>query len=248
MELRRYLDLLRRRWPLIAACLVVGAVIGYWSAPRSTSYRSTAQLYVGTRSLAQDPTQLYAEPGLNQVVATFAQKIPSPAFAERAISSTAVPRSVGTVLAETSAAVVPDTTLIDVTVTDPNPAVAQKLANGISDAFVAQIQDYEPGTPAGPGSVPIEPAYVFQPGSLPGAPLPDGVTRHVVLGGIFGLIAAVLAVLLLEHLDVTVRSPERIERRLGLPVLGVVPLRPERSPIALSSRRGYWIRREDGVA
>lgn len=248
MELRRYLDLLRRRWPLVVACVAAGAVLGLLSAPSSHEYRTTAQLYVGTRSLAQDPTQLYAEPGLNQVVATFAQMIPSASFAQRAVASTGVPRSVGTVLGETSASVVPDTTLIDVSVTDPDPEVAEKLANGISDAFVAQIQNYEPGAPAGPGSVPIEPAYVFQPAGRPGAPLPNGVGRHVTLGAVFGLIAAVLAILLLDYLDVTVRSPEGIERRLGLPVLGVVPLRTARAPMGLSSRRGYWLRREDGVA
>lgn len=244
MELRRYFDLLRRRWPLLLACVVAAVAIGYWSTPRSATYRTSAQIYVGSRSLAQDPTQLYAEPGLNQVVATFAQMIPSPSFAQKAIAATGVDRSVGTVLGETSATVVTNTTLINVSVTDPDPAVAQKLANGISNAFVAQIQAYEPGSAAAPGSVPSEPAYVFQPSSEPGAPLATGAKKHMILGGIFGLIAAILVVFLLDYLDVTVRSPEAVERRLGLPVLGVLPVREGRSVSAFRSNR---VRREDGV-
>jgi len=239
---------MRRRWPLLLACVLVGVGIGYLTTPSATDYRSTVEIYVGSRSLTQDPTQLYAEPGLNQVAATFAQMIPSPAFAEQAITASKVARSVGTVVAETSASVVPGTTLIDVSVTDPDPAVAQDLANGISNAFVSQIQDYEPGAPGGPGSVPIEPAYVFQPAGHPGTPLPTGAERHIILGGVFGLIAAVLAVLLLDYLDVTVRNPELVERRLGLPVLGSLPVQADGPPVPFTPWPSGLARGEEGLA
>jgi capsular exopolysaccharide synthesis family protein len=43
------------------------------------------------------------------------------------------------------------------------------------------------------------------------------------LGGILGLIVGVLAVLFLDYLDNTVRSPEDIEQFLGLGILGIIP-------------------------
>jgi capsular polysaccharide biosynthesis protein len=51
----------------------------------------------------------------------------------------------------------------------------------------------------------------------------NGTARYLVLAGLFGLLAAGALVALLEHMDVTVRSPEDVERQLELPVLAVVP-------------------------
>jgi succinoglycan biosynthesis transport protein ExoP len=225
VELRRYLHLFRQRWPLIAACVVVGALVGFAVTPKTDRYSATARIYVGTRLLAQNQNELYAEPGLNEVIATLAEMIPSAGIARQAITSTGVDRSVGTVISETKASVVTGTTLIDVTVTDTDPGVAQKLADGVSEAFANQANTDVVGSTAGPGSVPFEPAYVFQEAARPSSPVGTGFARKVSLGGVLGLIVAVLIVLLLDYLDVTIRSPGDIQNRLGLPVLGVVPFR-----------------------
>ena len=49
------------------------------------------------------------------------------------------------------------------------------------------------------------------------------MTKKFVLGALFGFVIAALIVLVLDYLDVTVKSPEELERRVGLPVLGIVP-------------------------
>jgi hypothetical protein len=46
------------------------------------------------------------------------------------------------------------------------------------------------------------------------------------LSAIFGLLASVALVLLLDYLDLTVKTADDLERRSGLPVLGVIPLVP----------------------
>jgi len=111
-------------------------------------------------------------------------------------------------------------------VSDPNERVAVRLANGVSNAFVSQIANYQgTGTAAGTGSqglVPNEPAYVFQ-DATSAARNSTGVAKKVELGGLFGLVIAVLLVLALDYLDITIKSPEELENRVGLVVLGIVP-------------------------
>lgn len=235
MELRRYLQLFRRGWLVIVACIVVGGAIGWATVPRGNSYVSTAKVYVGVRSLNQNQNQLYAEPGLNQVVATYAAMIPSPAFAQFALTASGINRSAATVAAETKAVVVPTTTLIEVSVTDPDPVVSQRLADALSETFARQAEAGPSGSEPVPGSVPGESAYVFQFAGR-GVALSRGTTRHVALGAVFGLIVAILALLLVDYLDTTVRGTESIERRLGLSVLAVVPL--VRQPVSARGRPG----------
>jgi capsular polysaccharide biosynthesis protein len=222
MELRRYLNLVRQRLALVIIALIVGGTVGYLTTSRTPVYTATTTIYVGSLNLSADQAELYAQAGLNEVVATFAQMIPSAVIAQKAISSLHINRYAGEVAASTSAIVVTGTNLIEVSVSDVNGPDAERLANGVSNAFVSQIADYQSGGTTSQGLVPNEPAYVFQ--EATGASRNStGVSRKVVLGILFGLVVAVLLILVLDYLDVTIKSPEELERRVGLPVLGIVP-------------------------
>lgn len=223
MELRRYLRLLRQRILLIILTAAVGAAAGWLASPRTALYRTQAELYVGSLELGQNLQQLYAENQIAPIEESYAQMIPSAVIAQKAIALTGAGRSVGQVISETKATVVTATNLLLVTVTDPNPVVAQQLANGMSNSFVDQIKSDTPGSAPAVGTVPTEPAYVFQDAGLPSVPLATSAKRNAILGGVLGFVAASLFVLLLDYLDITVKSPADVERRLGVPVLGVVP-------------------------
>lgn len=231
MELRRYLAVLRSRVLIIAVCVVVGLAAGYASAPKRSSYTATAKIYVGaTRYLVGAgatgvSNDLLA--GIQHVVETYAFMIDSEAIAEDAVHRVpGIARAPGRVLAETAAEPIGDTSLLAVRVTDPDPSAAQQLSNAMADAFVDRIQTYDPSAPPQEGQPPQLPAYVFERATLPGAPQPLGITRRVILGGMFGFLLSAAAVFLLEYIDITVKSPADVEQRLELPVLGVIPVDP----------------------
>lgn len=58
----------------------------------------------------------------------------------------------------------------------------------------------------------------------PNRPSKPNLLLNVALAGLIGLALGVLAALLIEALDETLEKPEDVEEKLGLPVLGVVPL------------------------
>ena len=228
MELRRYLRLIRQRFALVIVAILVGVVIGYATTSRTPSYTATSTIYVGSLNISENTAQLYAQAGFNEVVATFADMIPTPVIAQKAIDKTHIPLYAGALAAATSASVVPGTNLINVSVSAPRARDAVRLANGVSQAFVSQIAHYQAGTTttttAGTtqGQVPNEPAYVFQ-NATAAAQTSSGLTKKVLLGALFGLVISILLVLLLDYVDITIKSPEELERRVGLPVLGIIP-------------------------
>lgn len=247
MELRRYLDLIRRRVALIIVAVIVGGVAGFISTSRTPIYTASATIYVGSEGFSgADAAQLELETGLNEVVATFAQMIPSPVIAQKALDKIHLDRSAGAVAASTSATVVTDTNLITVQVSDPNAEDAVRLTNGVANAFVSQIGAYQStGTSSktpSQGAVPNEPAYVFADASY-AARSSNGTDKNIALGAVFGLVISILLVFLLDYLDVTIKSPEELERRVGLPVLGIVP---RFETLSLSSHRTPPRRGADG--
>jgi polysaccharide biosynthesis transport protein len=56
-----------------------------------------------------------------------------------------------------------------------------------------------------------------------GAPVFPKTNQTIISAALLGLILSILLAVLLEHLDNTIKSAEDVERRLQLPVLGLVP-------------------------
>lgn len=61
------------------------------------------------------------------------------------------------------------------------------------------------------------------PAQVPAAPVKPNKKLNLAVAGAVGLVVAVGLALLLEYLDNTIREPEDLERRLGLPLLGAIP-------------------------
>jgi capsular polysaccharide biosynthesis protein len=127
-------------------------------------------------------------------------------------------------------------------VRDRDAVIAQSLADALARTFVSEVQNFQPPQQAGPGTLPTLPAYVFETATLPTAPASNHLLSHLVLGGLLGLVLSVGVVLLLDYIDITVKAPTDIERRVHLPVLGVVPMQRQLTsnilPPTARQRRG----------
>jgi capsular polysaccharide biosynthesis protein len=227
VELRRYLAILRRRLVLIVVT-VIGAMAAAGAAtPRTPHYAATAVIYAGPRSYSLNTSgpanNADVLQGINGVLTTFTKMIGSEPIAAEAVSTTGVGRSPARVVGQTSVTIEPSTQLLDVQVKDTDPSVAERLANGVADAFVTRVQTLQPDATATQGTAPAVPAYVFQRAKSPTSPESNGLMRNVGLAGLFALVLSVGLAFLLEYLDVTIKGPDDIEHELELPVLAIVP-------------------------
>ena len=224
MELRRYLTVLRSRLWLILLLTILAAGVGYTVANKEPEYLSRSTLYVGTRSISPDPFEgeLSADrlTALSTIAFTFAKMIDSEPVAGQALEELALDLPASEVVKATEAT--PELQLIYIDVTHEQPEVAQALANGLADAFVDGIQEFEPSG-AGEGDIPTLPAYVFERAQLPSAPIPTDQFQSTLLAALFGLLAGIGIAFLLDYLDLSIRNVADVERRLELPVLGVIP-------------------------
>jgi capsular polysaccharide biosynthesis protein len=224
MELRRYLRLIRQRLILVILCVIVGLGAGYVITTRTPTFTATAVLYVGPTDFTgvANQDQLFVEGDLTEITDTFATMLSSPVIAQKAIDRTHLIRYSGEVAANTVATVVASTQLIDVSVTDVTADDAVDLVNAVANSFVSQIEAFQANPTSNKNSIPNEPAHVFQ-NAIAAVRQSDQLVKHMLLGGIFGLIVAIFAVLLLDYLDITIKDPDELERRIGLPVLGIIP-------------------------
>ncbi len=78
-----------------------------------------------------------------------------------------------------------------------------------------------------------------EPAVAPTTPIRPRVLLNTALASIVGLLLAIGAVFLIEALDDTLRNPEDISRRLGVPILGLIARHQmeDRSPVVLNQPR-----------
>jgi capsular polysaccharide biosynthesis protein len=228
VELRHYLSVLRARIWLIICTTLVAAGAGVVVSSVGATYTATTTLYLGSRTFSLEPSagDLSTDrlAALDRIALTFSKMIDSEPIAERATRQLGIDVDPSDVVDETQVAPEPATQLIYVRVRDEDADLAQRLSNSLADSFVEAVQEFEPvDTVAAEGSVPRLPVYVFERAQVPTDADPTNQTSTIVLATFFGLLCGVSLTFLIDYLDVSLRSAADVERRLELPVLGVIP-------------------------
>lgn len=158
---------------------------------------------------------------------------------ERLAASVAQDQSIGLTAAQiqarTTARAVPDSVLLDASVTDERPERAQRLAAALATRFTELVRDLE--TPPGRTDSSVKVEVVAGPvvGAEPVSPRPE---RTYPIAVLLALLAGVGGAVLRELLDTTVKSGDALAEVAGAPTLGVVPFDPgaRREPLVAHAR------------
>ena len=57
----------------------------------------------------------------------------------------------------------------------------------------------------------------------PTAPIKPNKVMNIAIAGVLGVMIGLFVIFLLEYLDNKIKTPQDIEKHLGLPLLGVIP-------------------------
>jgi capsular exopolysaccharide synthesis family protein len=234
LDLSEYLTVIRKRWITIVACvLVAGLAAGLLCIRATPQYQSHLQFFVSTNGVGADAAAAY-DGGLfsQERTTSYADIVTGPLVAQDAELS--VPNaSVKTIEDETSANAVANSVLLNVTVTDPSAARAQRIAAAIGIAFPKVVHGVEA---TGKGTSPVK-VSVVKPATYSGTAVSPKVVRDVALAVIIGLLLGLGLAVLRETLDTTVRDPEAIQRDFGVPTLGAIAYDPDakRRPLVVQA-------------
>jgi len=120
-----------------------------------------------------------------------------------------------------------DTRILTISVEDSDPYMAKSIADEVAkvaSARMAQIMD----------SVPPN---IVEEGYLPTEKTRPSVTKSSILGGFVGVFLSALIILVLFIMNDTVKTPEDVEKYLGLNTLAAIPLFEERGSMQKKRRK-----------
>lgn len=226
MELRDYLRVTRRRWRLIVGALVVVVALAAAVTLKMTpQYRSQAQLFVSTPANNSVSTAYQGGLFSAQQVTSYAELVSGRKMATRVIDVLGLKHTTPAAMsAKISASVVPDTVLINVSATDPNPRRAQAIAQATADQLSKEVRNLE--TPPGKKHAPIK-ASVSDAASLPVSPVSPKPLLNIGLGVLLGLLLGFGLAVLREMLDTSVKTAEDVDEVAHAPVMGSIAFDPD---------------------
>ena len=106
-----------------------------------------------------------------------------------------------------------DTELIRITVSSLDKEEAARIANEIAKVFSEEIVNIYN----------IKNVSIIDQAIVSNVPYNINVVKDAILYGLVGIVVGAGIVFVMFYFDTTIKNPEEIQEKLGLPLLGVVP-------------------------
>ena len=211
--------LLHKVWIIILAAVVCGAVGFLYSYFLITpQYQSTTKVYILNKQNSTSVT--YSDVQLSTTLSKdYEQLVTSRYVIEGVIKQLNLDETYESLVGKVSATNTDDTRIIAITVIDPDPEQAQKVANAVRDLaaqHITQVMD-------------IEAVNVVDTANIPNEKASPSLAKNGVIGGLLGVIIAMAAVIIIYLTNDTIKVEEDVERYLGLSVLGSIPFSEKES-------------------
>lgn len=111
--------------------------------------------------------------------------------------------------------VVGEATVFDISTTSKDPKLSYAVALVVEDLLPEKIEEVF-------SSYSVQIKHIDEP-RLSTAPNSKGTFRNAVIGLLGGAIVSMLVVFIIAKLDVIVRTKEKLEEQIAIPVIGVIP-------------------------
>lgn len=219
--------LLHKIWIIILATVVCGAVAFLYSFFIITpQYESTTKVYILNKQSGSSVT--YSDVQLSSTLSKdYEQLVTSRYVIEGVICKLNLDDTYEELAARVSASNTDETRIIAITVTDPDPEQAQKIANAVRDLaaqHITQVMD-------------IEAVNVVDNANLPDSPVSPSVPKWTLIGVAIGMIVSIAVIVIQHLLDDSIKSSEDIEKYLGISTLAVIPMNEGEQADQQSRRR-----------
>lgn len=209
-------QVVRSGWWLLVLGVVVGlgvaALLTWLTTPL---YSSSTRLFVAVAG--SDDTSAAYQGNLfsEQRVTSYAELLTGNALAGEVVNDLELELTPTQVAKKVSARALPNTVILEVTVTDTSAGRAQSIAEALGSAFIERVEDLE----AGVSAVEVD---TVEPAELNPIPVSPSVSRNFALGGVLGLLVGLGLAVMRSRLDNTVKTSQHVQELTGAGLIGNV--------------------------
>lgn len=217
MEIREYLNIVKKRLMLI---LVITLLFIFTSAVFSyiiikPQYKADISVIIGKSQATQTSAYNYNDLVMyEKLVKTYSLMANSRKVMEDVKQKLNIDLSVGKLISMVSVSPNGDTQFLTIAVKSSDPQLAQKIANQIAISLAEESK----------AVLNEDNVHILDQALLPEKPDSPKPALNMAIALFLGLMVSVGIVFLVEYLDNTVKNQDEIERLIGVPVIGIIPV------------------------
>jgi len=152
-------------------------------------------------------------------IASYAEVATSPTVLEKVVDQLDLSTTPVELADSVEANVSVDTVIIEISVTDPNPRQAARIADAVGTELAKAASDLTPSLANGSEAVRVR---TIAPAQVPTSPSSPSIPRNLAVGLLLGLLLGIGVAILRKLLDTKVRSEQDVRAVTDSPILGVV--------------------------
>ncbi|MDY3960130.1 YveK family protein [Romboutsia timonensis] len=216
VDLRDYFGIVKKRFWIIALItiisVVVSGVISFFML--SPVYEAKSTLIVNTEK--NEETQMITGDQFSvtqKLAVTYGEIIKSRTVLDEVIQNLKLDDKYEGLVNNVTVSPVKDTQIISISVQDTNKEKARDIANEIPKVFKKEAERITKANDI----------QVIDKAILPQSPIGPNKKMNMALAAVIGGMIGLFVVFFIEYLDNKLKTPQDIEKHLGLPILGVIP-------------------------
>lgn len=216
IDLREYFSIIKKKWYIMAilcvVCVALSSVYSFFIA--KPVYQAETTLIVktekveGTNTVTSDQLKT-----TQQLAVTYGEIIKSRKVLADVIKNLDLKETSGDLAGKISVSTVSETQIIKVSVKDTNKANAAKIANEIPKVFTEEAIRVADANAV----------EVIDKAQIPVNPVSPNKKMNIAIAAVLGVMIGLFVIFLMEFLNTKIKTPQDIEKELGLPLLGVIP-------------------------
>ncbi|MCR5302126.1 MAG: protein-tyrosine kinase [Lachnospiraceae bacterium] len=204
-------------WIVIGSAIVFAAVTYVVCAFLITPmYESTTKIYVINRQNSESLTYSDLQSG-TQLTKDYQELVTSRPVVEEVKSELGLAMENDDFKKKITVSVPTDTRIVSITAEDADPYIARAIADSVRISAAKHIANV----------MNTEAVNVVEEANLPTEISSPKIIRNTAIGGVIGAFVAVLIIAVIYILDDTIKTPDDVEKYLGLSVLGSIPVLDE---------------------
>ena len=215
IDLQELIGLLIHWLWLLVLCGLVTGIAGFLICKLTITpqYESTTRIFILNRANEQNVTYSDLQTS-TQLTKNYTPLIKSRDVMERVIETLGLNTTFEGLSGRVKVSTVNDTNLIAITVTDPDPQMAQLIATEVREEARKHIKEV----------MEIQAANVETEANLPKSPSGPSAKKWAMIGALLGIFSCAAILVIQYLLDDSIKNAEDVERYLGLSTLAMIPI------------------------
>lgn len=212
---------------ILAGIVTAFAAFAYTQLFITPQYTSTTSMYMLTKSSSEGGVTTSDLQTGTQLTQDYMELTKSRSVLEKVIATLNLDMTVSELRDSITTANPENTRIMTIEVENEDPEMARDIANTLRETASNMIKDI----------MDINAVNTIEDANLPVYPSSPSVMKNTLMGALIGIVISAGVIVLISILDDTIKTPEDVEKYLGLNVLTSIPIQEGEEKSKTTKRR-----------